>query len=179
VRNTQPAAVWDRVEARWSPAPAEAPPDGSLDFVSLDGLRAFSLRPLRDENGPATSGEAWVPFARRQWYPPGAPSAPDAPYILVVRAAADEERDREDFRRWLGEEHGPRQTTIPGVNWLVAYEEEGATHSFLNLWGLDDPAVVDGEAWVEVRRSPWWDRVAHVPATADRGVYRRGRAPGA
>lgn len=178
MRNTHSGDAWERLLALWSPsAPAKASAEGSLVFVSLDGRRTLSLRESGDDQtDDATAGSA-VPFRHHQRYPASAPDAPDAPFLLVVRAVATDDRDREDFRRWLREEHGPRQTTLPGVRWLHAYEQEGAEHSFLNLWGIDDPAVVDSEAWVQVRRSPWWDRVAHVPATAERGVYRRSRSP--
>lgn len=176
MRNTPAESPWDRVVARWAlSSQAEHGPAGALTYDSLDGRRTFWLRATSAGSGDDTAA-AWVPFRHRGIYPPGAPPTPDAPFLLVVRAVAQHADDRDDFRRWLSEEHGPRQTTLPGVRWLHTYEQVGEAHSFLNLWGIDDPAVVDGEAWVQVRRSPWWDRVAHVAATADRGVYRRSGA---
>jgi hypothetical protein len=173
VRNTAGANAWDRVAAWWSPhPPPESSTGGALTFESIDGRRLFLLNAY-DGEALHTAADGWVPYRRIQGYPADAPDAPDAPFLLVVRAIADDDRDREDFRRWLLEEHGPRQTSIPGVRWLHAYEQEGPEHSFLNLWGIDEPAIVNSDDWIEVRRSPWWDRVAHVPANADRGVYRR------
>ena len=164
--------------ARWSLSSAAEPgAAGTIRYESLDGRQALWLRAPADES-PDDRTDGWVPFRYGHGFPHGAPDAPDAPYLLVVRAVAPDERDRDDFRRWLGEEHGPRQTTLDGVRWLQAYEQEGSDHSFLNLWGVDNPTVVDSEAWVQVRRSPWWDRVAHVAAAAERGVYRRRGDPG-
>jgi len=168
---------WNHLLARWSSgAPGDSEPSATLAFERIDGERVFEVRPAGAGNPSADRADGWVPFGFRNGYPATAPHPPDAPYLLVVRAVA-RDADREDFRRWLAEEHGPRQTTIPGVRWLEAYEEEGTEHSFLNLWGIEDPAIVDGESWVRVRESPWWHRVAHVPAGADRGVYRRREEP--
>lgn len=120
---------------------------------------------------------AWRTFKLRHGYPDGADSnLADAPFVLVVNAsAADAERD--EFRRWLDEEHCVRQLTVPGVRWFRGYEEAGAHHSFLNLWGIDDPSVVESEAWVRARDTEWWPRVAHIPASGDRGVYRPVPSP--
>jgi hypothetical protein len=177
VRNTYGINAWDRVLARWSAAMPEEPgPSGAITFDSLDGRRVFSLQAASAGSSDAPAG-GWVAFRYRQGHPASEPHAPTTPYLLVVRVVADGD-DGAEFRRWLGEEHGPRQTTLPGVHWLQAYEEEGPGHSFLNLWGIDDPAVIDSDAWVRVRMSPWWDRVSHVPAGADRGVYRRRERSG-
>ena len=159
--------------ARWSSQPAGGSETAAtLAFEQMDGTRVFEARPADAGEAPDGPANDWVPFGFRHGYPTTAPHSPDAPYLLVVRAVATP-ADREDFRRWLAEEHGPRQTSIPGVRWLEAYEAEGTDHSFLNLWGIEDPAIVDGEAWVRVRETPWWNRLAHVPGGADRGVYRR------
>lgn len=176
MRNTHAPNAWTRLFARWSqPSPTESPVDGALPYESLDGGRAFWLKPFDGRTDDTTAD--WILFRHSHGYPPSAPAAPDAPFLLVVHAVAHDDEDREAFRRWLAEEHGRRQTTLPGVRWLHAYEQEGADHSFLNLWGVDDPAVVDSEAWRQIRRSPWWDQVAHVAATADRGVFRRRGSP--
>jgi hypothetical protein len=168
-----PDSSWERLLARWSSgSPGDPETPATLTFERIDGERVFEVRSADAGKPPAGRADGWVPFCFRCGYPATAPHPPDARYLLVVRAVATD-ADREDFRRWLAEEHGPRQTTIPGVRWLEAYEEEGTEHSFLNLWGIEDPAIADGETWVRVRESPWWRRVAHVPAGADRGVYRR------
>ena len=167
---------WKRLSIRWS-SPAESPiPDGSEVAVLelIDGQRTL----LMASTGAGMTPD-WVPFAFRHAHPElgdGPVDEAEAGFVLIVRAVA-EPHEREDFRRWLDEEHAPRQTTLAGVNWFLGFEQEGVDHSFLNLWGIDDPAIVGSDAWAAVRESPWWDRVAHIPATGARGVYRVIRPP--
>jgi hypothetical protein len=122
----------------------------------------------------------WVPFSLRHGHPElvdgGGVATSDVGFVLVVRAVADP-GERADFRRWLDEEHAPRQTTLAGVDWFLGFEQEGGDHSFLNVWGIADPGIVSSGAWAAVRESPWWDRVAHIPAAGERGVYRVVRPP--
>ena len=167
---------WQRLHARWTTPPIRTPDTASTAAYELiDGERILELRqPPPDADDGTDPG--WTPFTFRQGYPATAAQPPVAPYLLVVRVVADEEQGRLEFRRWLGEEHGPRQATIPGVRWLQAFEEDGASHSFLNLWGIDDPSVVAGERWERVRDTQWWRRVAHLTDGADRGVYRTVKA---
>ena len=113
--------------------------------------------------GPAT-------FTLRRAHPPEANIAPGDVMLVVRVFAADEDRD--EFRRWLDEEHCRLQLGVPGVRWYLGYEEDGDRHSFLNLWGIDDPAVVHGEAWTQVRDTPWWHRVSRILQDADRGTFR-------
>lgn len=169
--------TWNRIYARWTDGSATRASDGNVLLLEhVNGLRSLEVRPA-ESPGPATGhGRGWTPFAFRFGHPKDAPHSPVAPYVLAVRVFA-EPADRDEFRRWLLEEHGRLQLTIAGVHWLLAYEEEGAGHSFLNLWGIDDPAIVDAGEWVETRDTAWWRRVAHVPATADRGIYRPGDVP--
>ncbi len=115
----------------------------------------------------------WTPFTLRSAHVEVGRIAPeDAPFLLVVRVFAGD-RDRLEFRRWLDEEHSRLQVTLPGVNWYLGYEEAGGRNSFLNVWSIDEPQLVDGGAWERIRATPWWTRVGHVSAGADRGVYRR------
>lgn len=169
-------ASWERVLVRWS-AVSEVAVDAPAAhrFEGLDGLRLFWLLPAPGAATDTHCEDGWIQFRFGHGYPAGAPHAPDAPYLLVVHIAASLDV-RDGFRSWLHDEHGPRQTSIRGVRWLQAYEQEGAEHSFLNLWGVDDPAIVDGDDWVRVRESAWWRRVAHVTSRADRGIYRRAVA---
>ena len=168
--------TWKRLSVKWS-SPAEGPVEDAPDAAVLqlvDGQRTLSMR----STGPDLTPE-WVPFSFRHAHPElgeGAADASDAEFLLVVRAVA-EPRERDDFRRWLDEEHAPRHTALAGVHWYLGFEQEGVDHSFLNLWGIDDPAIVNGDTWAAVRESPWWDRVAHIPAGGDRGVYRVIRPP--
>ena len=168
--------TWQRLSVRFPPTD-EGLDHGIPDVAVLeliDGQQTLLMAPT----GPDMTPD-WVPFSLRHAYPEladGAADASDAEFLLVVRASA-EPHEREDFRRWLDEEHAPRQTALPGVHWFLGFEQDGDDHSFLNLWGIDDPAIVTGDTWAAVRESPWWDRVAHIPAAGDRGVYRVIRPP--
>lgn len=168
--------TWKRLSVRWS-SRAEGPVPDTRDVAILeliDGQRTLFLASTDPDMTPD-----WVPFSFRHAHPEFRDDrvhASDVGFVLVVQAVA-EPREREDFRRWLDEEHAPRQTTLAGVNWFLGFEQEGVDHSFLNLWGIDDPAIASSDAWAAVRESPWWDRVAHIPAAGDRGVYRVVRPP--
>ncbi len=136
--------------------------DGNLLIAPIDEERSNGLGARSD----------WPAFTLRR----ADPSTQEAdvrrgPFVLVVRVFATE-ADRDEFRRWLDQEHSARQLAIPGVRWYLGYEQDGAEHSFLNLWGIDNPTIVDGAAWSDVRDTPWWARVSHVTAGANRGVYR-------
>ena len=164
--------TWKQLSVRWS-SPAEGPVPDTRNVAVLeeiDGQRIMLMAPT----GPDVTPD-WVPFSVRHAHPDQV-DASEAQFLLVVRAVA-EPHEREDFRRWLDEEHAPRQTALACVNWYLGLEQEGVDHSFLNLWGIEDPAIVNGDTWAAVRESPWWDRIEHIPAAGDRGVYRVIRPP--
>jgi hypothetical protein len=166
---------WIRLHALWS-APGQAPHARSAAtvFEEVDGDSSLLLVP---GEGRPTPSDGWVPFALRNGHPTGpAVDLAAAKYLLAVRVFAAD-ADRDEFRRWLDEEHCRLQVSLPGVNWFLGYEQIGPDHSFLNLWSLDDPAVASSEAWSRVRDTQWWARVAHVPSNADRGVFRIVNAP--
>jgi len=153
--------------------PSDNIPAGTA-FKAVNGGGSLLLVP--GEDAPRSS-YAWIPFALRYGYPQGpVPDLATADHLLVVRVRAAD-ADRAEFRRWLDEEHCELQVSLLGVNWYLGYEQVGAEHSFLNLFSVDDPAVVDSVAWFRMRDTPWWARVAHVLANSDRGVYRRVTAP--
>ena len=159
---------WTRLHALWSgTGQATHVLSAATVLEEVDGDSSLLLMP--GEDPPISDG--WVPFAFRNGHPTGPAVDPAAAqYLFVVRVFAAD-ADRDEFRRWLDEEHCRLQVSLPAVNWYLGYEQIGTDHSFLNLWGVDDPAVVSSEAWSRVRDTPWWARVAHVAANADRGVY--------
>ena len=166
--------TWQRLSVRFPPPEvglvSDSPDSAILELI--DGQRSMLISPTVPD-----MASDWVPYAFRHAHPELTDGqSSDSEFLLVVQAAA-EPHEREDFRRWLDVEHAPRQTALPGVNWYVGFEQVGTDHSFLNLWGIDDPAIVTGDTWAAVRESPWWDRVAHIPAAGDRGVYRVTRQP--
>ena len=146
---------------------------GAIAFASVtDGSRLWLTPSGSSEDGDTIRCASCIPFALRSAHSDAATIAPhDTPYLLAVRVYAPS-ADRDEFRRWLDDEHARLQTSLPGVNWYLGYEQAGDTHSFLNLWGIDNPDVVDSEAWMRIRDTEWWARLSHVPDGADRGVYR-------
>jgi hypothetical protein len=124
------------------------------------------------------SGQAWwddVPeahFALRSRIPPDStPRTADAPFLLMTRVRVADQR-REGFREWLDAEHGHRQLSVPGSLWYLGYEELGERHSFLNLWGLLRPGVVESELWRRTSDTPWRSRMLSAIEATDRAVYR-------
>jgi len=161
---------WDTLQARWHAESESAQTDEPevLTFDEVDGNGVLTFG-----SGRAGVLDGWPVFRLRHRHPTEpAPVLREAELLLVVRVVA-EEADRSEFRRWLDEEHCRLQVTLPGVHWYLGYEEDGDRHSFLNLWSIDAPEIVDGGEWARVRDTPWWARVSHVPEGADRGVYRR------
>ena len=164
---------WRDLHARWSEKAGDGGPPGAT-FEALDGGRTLTLASGEHVAGDST----WLRFRVRRAHPSQQLITPShAPYVLAVRVFATDE-DRDEFRRWLDQEHCRRQVALPDVRWFLGYEQVGPDHSFLNLWGIDDPEVVDGEAWTAARDTSWWKRISHVPANSGRGVYRR-RSPSA
>lgn len=162
---------WHRVRVRWSDVlPSPAP--SAVTFSRVDGRRWLALATSAQAPSEADGGE-WISFTLRSVHPGIDRIVPtDATFLLIVRVIAPDD-DRGEFRRWLDEEHSRLQVTLSGVNWYLGYEEDGVDHSFLNVWSIDQPEIVDGEAWERVRATPWWARIGHVSAGSDRGVYRR------
>lgn len=111
-------------------------------------------------------------FALRSVDPRDADPALDgSPVLLAVRLFVPQ-AGRDEVRRWLDEEHSVFQLRVPGARWYLGYEEAGNDHSFLNLWGLDDPSVIDSPAWAEARDTPWRSSLLKHFERQDRAVYR-------
>lgn len=164
---------WRRISARWS-ADVVIPNGSALTLSSTDGSGRLALMPGAAARRAWRTDPDWVSFRLRTAYPDAtvARALPRAPYLLVVRVFA-EPADRDNFRRWLDDEHCRRQVSLAGVNWYLGYEQDVPDHSFLNVWSIDEPSIVDSDAWVKARDTPWWACLSHVPSGADRGVYRR------
>lgn len=81
-----------------------------------------------------------------------------APFLFSVRVFAPPEW-QQPIREWLDGEHFERQVSMEGVLWSDGYEPtEGAFH-YLNLWAIEDPALIDSPEWVKVRDTPWYESV--------------------
>ena len=123
-------------------------------------------------------GDAWcgsrveASFARRSEAGSGAVAeSSEAPYLLMTRVSVLDAK-REDFREWLDIEHSQRQMSVPGNEWYLGYEELGEGHSFMNLWGLLRPDVVESETWRRTSSTPWRTRMLTAIEGTDRAVYR-------
>lgn len=116
-------------------------------------------------------------FSLRSVDPPQAdPGLDSSPYLLAVRLFVPEP-GHDQVRRWLDEEHSARQLAVPGTHWYLGYDEVGGDRTFLNLWGLAEPAVIETAAWAEARDTPWRARIAGMIDHQDRAVYRPIRRP--
>jgi hypothetical protein len=98
----------------------------------------------------------------------------DSPYALSVRLFVPDAWQA-GVRDWLDQEHYAAMLGVAGCHWYLGYESLAGRFNFLNLWGLDAPAVIDAPAWAAARDTPWRGRL--MPAFADtaRAVYRRLR----
>src|SRR3990170_1167220 len=141
-----PETPAEEVQSR---ALAAVPGPGTLAFEQVTGGRGALLI---GTNGLVEPAEAWREsragrFAIRSAYPPGADIILDrSPFLLAVRLSVPE-IDREEVRRWLDQEHSRSQLGVAGTHWYLGYEEVGADHTFLNLWGLAAPQIIETEAW--------------------------------
>jgi hypothetical protein len=137
------------------------------------GLGAAVIGPERFEAGDGwwTSSHT-ANFRLRSTSPPTSDPVPgNAPFLLLTRTYVPEPM-RNEYREWLEQEHSQRQLTVPGNEWYLGYEEEGARHSFMNLWGLVEPDIAEGEAWDQARLTPWRERMRPAMADMDRAIYR-------
>ena len=145
----------------------------SLFTEVTDGSGALALGSAPSTALDSLAGDRrQAEFALRSVDPRDADPALDgSPVLLAVRlVVADVGRD--EVRRWLDEEHSAFQLRVPGTRWYLGYEEVGNNHSFLNLWGLDDPSVIDSPAWAEARDTPWRSSLLKYFERQDRAVYR-------
>jgi hypothetical protein len=99
------------------------------------------------------------------------PNLATTPAMLLTRTFAPPDM-RDEFREWLQVEHSQRQLDVSGNNWYLGYEEIGGRESFMNFWGIDDPAIADGPEWDRARLTPWRERMVPAMAGMDRGFYR-------
>ena len=152
------------------------PVDGSTLFAQVThGSGALVLGSAPSAALDSLDGERkQAEFALRSVDPRDAdPALDESPFLLAVRLFVPE-AGREDVRRWLDEEHSAAQLRVPGTHWYLGYEAADG-HSFLNLWGLEDPSVIDTPAWAEARDTAWRSRLLPFFERQDRAVYRAVR----
>ena len=61
-----------------------------------------------------------------------------------------------DYDDWHAREHVPERLTVPGMAWALRYRwiAGAAMPRYLTLYGLRDPAVLDGEPYQRLLREP-------------------------
>ncbi|MFC9355113.1 hypothetical protein ACFTZB_00805 [Rhodococcus sp. NPDC057014] len=89
----------------------------------------------------------------------GPTSARPSAHLFVVQLSPSEEWVAE-FRRWLDEEHFVRQCGMAGVQAVAGYESITSATSFLNVWDIAAPELIDSPEWLAIRNTEWWERVA-------------------
>lgn len=109
---------------------------------------------------------------------------PDAPPPRLVMARAlllvgldiDPER-ADEFRDWYDSEHLPRLARVSGVFRArrfvrhAALLDDDAAPTYLALYDLERPEVVEGPAWRDAVETPWTARMRRFFTRRWRGVY--------
>jgi hypothetical protein len=153
---------------RGSAAPAVGP--GTAVFEALDGS---GLAIASKATGAALGSGDTVSYQHRRTDPVETDGLfGDSPYLLAVRLYVPE-ASQDEVRDWLEEEHIAQQLGVSGTYWYVGYEASSGRFTFLNLWGLRDPGVIETPEWAAARDSPWRMRLLPAFKEMDRAVYRR------
>jgi hypothetical protein len=82
--------------------------------------------------------------------------------------------DEAEFHDWYDHEHGPARLAVPGIRTATRYRAlDGETPTWLALYELDGPEVIDGQEYgaLGAKASDRDKAVAAGLATLDRRVY--------
>ena len=93
--------------------------------------------------------------------------------LLLVMMDIDPEHE-EDFNRWYDEEHVPERKGIPGFLTARRYRAVEGGPKYLAIYEMDNPEVLDSEAYrfvSEEGRSEWTARVVGRARNYVRNVY--------
>lgn len=156
------------------------PGDGSLVGTESrllpgagDAARGLVLTPgmtaAPDGARPGVGGQ----FNRRSvvWAPGWTPGETRSAYLLCVLLYVPNAAAQDDCRRWLDDEHADRQLAVDGTNWYGGYESVRGDFAFANLWGIDDPAVIETTEWAEARDTPWRLRLLDSIVRTERALF--------
>jgi hypothetical protein len=130
--------------------------DVHLEPSDLPGWATSTHRATFDERIVRTTGPEPDPSAAR--------------CLLLTRTYVPAAM-HDDFRLWLDEEHSQLQLTVPGNHWYRGYLEAGGRRSLMNMWGLDDVDIAEGEVWQRTRSTPWRERMVPAMGDMDRAFY--------
>jgi hypothetical protein len=101
----------------------------------------------------------------------GASSGTFAEFHYTVETDAADGWEEEIFR-WYDTEHMPGLAAVPGCVLAQRFlNDDGGPHSHA-CYDLTDPKVLESEAWLAVRRSPWSDRVRPQFRNTRRTMFR-------
>ncbi len=106
----------------------------------------------------------------------GDPPRPDAPWMYIVHADIPQ-HVVEEYNAWLDAEHLPRCVAVPGVLRARRYMAVACTsgHSgpkYLTAYELTGPDVWESPAALQVRKSPWNEKMRPLFGNARRALYR-------
>lgn len=112
-------------------------------------------------------------FNRRSvvWAPGWTPGETGSAYLLCVLLYVPRAAAQDDCRRWLDDEHADRQLSVDGANWYGGYESVRGDFAFANLWGIDDPAVIETPEWAQARDTPWRFRLLDSIVRTERALF--------
>lgn len=145
---------------------------------SLDGREGYAW--LSGDSDPrvhfdAASGGAFAAAApvrlERLRELPGASAAGDAPYRYIVETDVEPGHDA-DFNAWYDDEHLAGLASVPGTvraARYVAIDDRPRYHAY---YDLERPGVLDSQAWLAVRATPWSDRVRPRFVNTRRTMFR-------
>ncbi|MBO0802748.1 MAG: hypothetical protein J2P25_06695 [Nocardiopsaceae bacterium] len=166
--------------ARYRAADGQAPPwlavyeiePGTLDTPAYKALYAHqsdrekSLMPRLAtlERREYEKTDEW-PAAR----PAG--SGGPGPAILIVSISVPPGAEG-DLNAWYAEEHAPMLLAIPGWRRIRRYRQVfGTGPENLALHDLDDPGILDSDAFKAAVSTPWRDRVMGGATAVERRVF--------
>jgi hypothetical protein len=101
----------------------------------------------------------------------GASSGALAEFHYTVETDAADGWEEEIFR-WYDTEHMPRLAAVPGCVLAQRFLNGGGGPHSHACYNLTDPQVLESEAWLAVRRSPWSDRVRPQFRNTRRTMFR-------
>ncbi|HET8616896.1 MAG TPA: hypothetical protein VFL94_15350 [Actinomycetales bacterium] len=112
-------------------------------------------------------------FVRRSvaWAPARRPGDVSSRYLLCVQLFVPRAAAIADCRSWLDDEHAGRQLAVAGASWYGGYESLGGDFSFLNLWGIDAPEVIETPEWAQARDTPWRERLLPDVVRTERALF--------
>lgn len=97
--------------------------------------------------------------------------------LLLVTVEMDPDHE-DEINRWFDEEHVPERLECPGFLWARRYRVLEGSPTYVNLYGLADPDVLESDAYRAIRPpSDWRNRAVAGHVRNTRSVYRNITKP--